>query len=680
MKYNSKLLVILSILSMFFFSCEEIPINPGGGEGCEEIHGNWVRVRSNNPANDGMELIATGTEGTVIVARGSFDIGAIKWKDISGSGTNFTHQELGSDGLYYDASMELVSDTINISVNSSGSGNIQKWVRKESYTDPGPSGSSLTLDCSITEPMTLRNGSSAVDYVVPTNCVVDVTAALTIEPGTVIQMGENSGFGVYDNGSFNLLGTASEPIIIKGSTANRGWWRGIHIETDFSSNQMEYVQISDAGANYVYCCNTVASVFLKGASISMKNTRITNGDGIGLYTTNEAELREFESNTISNHNEFPLSMTIIEAQQLDGTASDFSGNDKDFAFLRKASVNEDSRLKKLNIPYEMETGVTDVTENLTLEAGVEIYMNENSGIGVFDNGSLTIDGTNDDPVILKGKSNVRGFWRGIHIETNTLGNNINYLNMSNAGSNYVYCCNTIASIFLKDGQTTIKNSSITDGAGYGIATKKNFSFREYENNSISTHDLEPLYLTIDQAGELDGTGSSYTGNDEDYILLYRAGTTASVDLLKTDVPYSVETNVVIDITKPLSLAAGVDIAFGSSAGLGIYDEGVLNAEGSVTEYIKFRGRTDQKGYWRGIHSETNSNSNILDYVEIRNAGINYVYCCNGPAGLLVKGGQMTVSNSFIADNDGCGIRISSGGTLTETNNTFSNNTDGHICN
>ena len=186
MKYNSKLFIILSLLSMIFFSCEEIPINPGGGEGCEEIHGNWVRVRSNNPENDGMELIATGTEGTILVGRGNFSVGDIKWKDISGGGGNFTHQELGSDGAYYSASMELIADTIYITVNSSGSGNEQKWVRKESYTDPGPSAETQTLDCnSFGTAQTLVNGPAAVDYLIPSGCVLDVTDALTIEPGTV---------------------------------------------------------------------------------------------------------------------------------------------------------------------------------------------------------------------------------------------------------------------------------------------------------------------------------------------------------------------------------------------------------------------------------------------------------------------------------------------------------------
>ncbi|MEZ4851034.1 MAG: hypothetical protein R3B93_20945, partial [Bacteroidia bacterium] len=112
----------------------------------------------------------------------------------------------------------------------------------------------------------------------------------------------------------------------------------------------------------------------------------------------------------------------------------------------------------------------------------------------------------------------------------------------------------------------------------------------------------------------------------------------------------------------------------------VYDNGTLNAVGTASNKIIFRGKENVKGYWRGIHTETNSNSNEITHAEIANAGSNYVYCCNDIAGLIVKDGKMKVTNSYIHDNDGCGIFVKSGATLEESGNTFANNTDGNICN
>lgn len=682
--YNNKLFAIICLLSMFFFSCEEDILNPH--ECGEDIQGTWVRVMSNNPSSDGMEVEVTGNTGTITVAGGSgFGVGGIKWQNISGEGPTFTHQELGSDGNYYEASMEIIGDTNYVSVNNSGAGNSQKWVRKAAYTIPvdggGPSAETVTLDCrGVLETTTWFNGPAAVDYIVPNGCVIDITEALTIEAGTVIQMGENSGIGVYDNGSIKMIGTAAAPIIIRGADAAAGYWRGIHIETVSVNNVMEYVSIEGAGANYVYCCNPIASVFLKEAKITIKNSQISNGDGHAIYARNGTELREYAENTLTTHKEYPLVLSIETAGYLDGTESSYSGNDEDYVLLLDNDLLEASELKKLNVPYITGNTVYDIKEDLRIEAGAEIVFRENSGMGVFDNGTLTVAGEDGSPVIMRGEENSRGLWRGIHIETNSNKNDINYLQISQAGSEYVYCCNTVASIFFKDGKASIKNSIISEGASYGIATGSDFDFSAFENNTINSHSRQPLYITIEQAGKLDGLNSDFSGNDQDYIYIANSDINNPTSLLETNVPYSIVTNSVIDVKARLDIAAGVEFANEEESGIGVYDGGVLNAVGTASKKIVFRGLMESNGYWRGIHTETNSGDNELSHVEIRHAGSTYVYCCNQAAGLIVKDGRMNVNNSFIGDNDGCGIFVSSGATLTESGNVFSNNTEGNICN
>lgn len=649
----------------------------------DNLNGKWIRIASNNPGSDGMIIDMSGTTGKLVDKAGSgFQVDDIKWNDIKAiDSENYSHQELGSDYNYYEATMLLkADDTLRISVGSLGAGNTQKWVREGEYTPGDPNGQDTTetLPCNISEARTLTNGSTEIDYII--DCVLDVTAPLIIEPGVVIQFNENAGLGVYDNGTISAIGTAAEPIVFKGATNTSGLWRGIHIETRSIDNTLENVRIENAGSNYVYCCNEKASLFLKNAKIGLKDLEIRNGNGIGLFANAAAEFDSYSNIRIETHKDYPVSVAPTVLDYLDGTGSDYSNNDKNYIYVSNQDFNAQTVIRKANIPYLFPGEVQDVTAALTIEAGVEIIFQENGGLGVYDDGSLTITGNANEPVFLRGQEALKGYWRGIHMETNKTANSLDYLRVSDAGSNYVYCCNTVASIYLKDGQASITNTEISNGKSYGILATKDFEFSGFAENTITAHDLAPLNLSLARVGELDGLSSSYQGNSQDYILITGSGLTKQLIISPTNVPYQVDNNLVLDVTERLTIEAGVEMVFNENSGLGVYDNGTLNAIGTANNQISFRGFENSVGYWRGIHTETNSSSNIIRHAEIRNAGSNYVYCCNDKAGLIVKAGQLTVENSVITQSGGCGIVVKPSVNFTESGNDYSNNAEGNLCN
>ena len=650
-------------------------------QGFEDISGAWIRVESNNPSADGMIVKLVGTSGVIIDKAGSgFSNGDVKWQGVVLIGENsFDYKELGSDGNYYDAKMTYGSDdTLRIMVGSSGAGNEQKWVHDGEYI-PGQNGPSVTqeLSGSISEARTLKNGPAAVDYEITD--VLDVREPLTIEPGTVIEMAENAGIGIYDAGSLKMIGTETDPIIIRGAQQVQGYWRGIHIETNSANNRFEHVQISDAGSNYVYCCNDVATLFMKGGRIFLSDVQLKNGNGIGLAVGNGTAIDKFENIRIESHADYPISTNPTDAGQLQGSGIDLSGNDKDMVFISRGKVDEATTWGNPGIPYEVEGYVIDVTARLSIDAGTELVFQENAGLGVYDAGALSVNGTSGSPVIMRGDSDLRGIWRGIHMETNSASNVLRYLELSNAGANYVYCCNEVASIMFKNGSATMENCTISDGAGYGIVGRGDFAFNNYESNTITGHAKEPLLMTFNALNGLDGAASSYTGNDLDFIVLSENSLTEELTLREADVPYTFEGGTVIDVRAQLNLEAGVEFAFSENSGLGVYDSGVIKANGTSANKVVLQGKVDVRGYWRGIHTETNG-GNVIRYATIRNAGSNYVYCCNPKAALMVKNGAITVEKSTITENDGCGIFVSSGASLQDVENNINNNTDGNICN
>ncbi|MEM6264869.1 MAG: hypothetical protein AAGI38_20320 [Bacteroidota bacterium] len=685
--FQFKTLALLAAMMMLIVagcnvdSDDEPEPDPSGGD-LSQVQGTWVRVESNNPQNDGLEVTVTNDRGVVTAEpRNTFVIGSVKWNDITFATTNtYTYQELGSDGNYYEASMSVLSDSVlNLSVVSSGAGNIQKWIRKGTGGGGG-STQPITLDCNFfTSAQTLTNNASAIDYIVPNGCVLDVTAPMTVEPGVVIQFEENSGIGVYDQGSIKMIGTAAQPIVFQGAVDVRGYWRGVHIETNSFENQFNHVTIKNAGSNYVYCCNDIASVFLKGGKLSIQNTTLSSGEGHGLYANASAELATFEAVTITQHDDYPMSIAPNRMDELDGTGSDFTGNVDDFVELLNGDITQTVTMKKMNVPYLLNSTSLDVREPLTIEAGTEIEVPENGGIGVTGQGILSVNGTASQPVKIRGLQPSKGYWRGIHIETNSGSNRLSYMEISDAGSNYVYCCNTIASVYLDDGQCAFDHTTISNGKEYGIATKTDANFSNFNAVNITTHDKEPMRVSIIQAGQIDGLESDFSGNTRDFIEIYNSTADEVVTIEEINVPYRVANNVVIDIEERVNIKPGVDMAFSENAGIGVYSNGALNAVGTSSKKITFRGAENTNGYWRGIHIETNSTSNEIRHAIVDNAGSNYVYCCNQKANIMLKGGQATVANSSINSSGGCGIYVRSGGVLTESGNTFSGNTDGNIC-
>ncbi len=642
-----------------------------GSVDLSKLQGAWTRVESNNPTSDYMQVNVTDDQATVIEkAQSGFSVGDIKWKDIVQTAPGkFSHKELGGDYQYYDATITMLNDTtLQIAVASSGDGNNQKWVRNAPAQ-------TIELDCNISSATTLINGPAEVDYRV--TCVLDVTAALTIEPGVVIEFENNGGLGIYDNGSLNAVGTADKPIVLKGLSGTKGSWRGIHTETNSVDNRFEYVAIQDAGSNYVYCCNEPASLLIKDGQFSIKNSTLENGAGIGMYVHDNAKLNEFSNITIITHDEYPMSTTIQRAGELDGRDSDYSGNGKPYIEIRDSDLEDPMTLKSIDIPYLIDK-VLDITAGLTIEAGAKLVMKANAGIGVYDDGFLNIQGSDIAAVQIIGYESVSGYWRGIHMETNSINNKINHAVISDAGSNYVYCCNDAASIFFKSGKAAITNTAISRGKGYGVYAGTAFEFSDFENNDIATHEDVPMYIAAERIGELDGMGSDYSGNTEDYIAIFNSDVDNAISWSKTNVPYLIDDGV-IDIKEKVEIEHGAEIVFAENAGLGVYDNGVFNAVGTSGENIIFRGKNNIVGFWRGIHIETNSQENVLDYCNLSNAGSNYVYCCNVKTAILADDGLLKVTNCSIENSGGCGLAIKPAASVTESGNTFSNNTDGSIC-
>lgn len=99
----------------------------------DDLQGAWVRTDGNNEDAVGMIVEVDDDAGTVTdPASTSLSVDDVKWRDITVDGAGFTHDELGSDGSYYEATMTLLeSGELEIQVAAAGAGNFQVWERPD---------------------------------------------------------------------------------------------------------------------------------------------------------------------------------------------------------------------------------------------------------------------------------------------------------------------------------------------------------------------------------------------------------------------------------------------------------------------------------------------------------------------------------------------------------------------
>ncbi len=650
------------------------------------LEGNWRLSSSNGGTYDGMIVHVKGSTAKVTrqLRKSAYKNGDVKWKGITRvEGAKYAFSDINSkDEVTFSVIESVSEDQLLVKIGAAVPGNRQTWIRLDGTPSGGAdaTATATTLPCSISESMVLKNTAAAIDYVA--ECVVNITDKLTIEPGVVIAFKKGAGLGVYDGGSLEVQGTATKPVIMKAKDGSSNPWRGLHIEA--GGNQINYLELSDAGANYVYCCNEPAAIYLKDGSLSLQNTKIKNSSAIGIIAKHKAIFTRYQANSIEGSAAEPMAIAAKHLDELKDAGSNFSGNGSNFIVVQKSDFNRNITVSKLEVPYLLEGEVYDVTASLTLSAGVEFLFKQNGGLGVFDEGSLNIQGTREDPVALKGNQAVKGYWRGIHIESSSFNNRFSHVTIADAGGDYVYCCNKKASLFLKSSAyiDRLEHVKITNGAAAGIYMNKNIRMNNISNVLIERHSDYPIITAPENLNNLnDRISVREMPATKNYISIFNGQVSNATTMYEQQVPYLVPTNVVIDIVDPLEVQAGTQVVFEEGAGLGVYDNGSIKAVGTSAKKIEFKGKEPVQGYWRGIHIETNSTQNVLKYVSVKNAGSNYVYCCNDKASIFLKNnGRLRLENSSLMDSGGCAVFVKTGASLSESGNTFGNNENGPICN
>lgn len=115
----------------------------------------------------------------------------------------------------------------------------------------------------------------------------------------------------------------------------------------------------------------------------------------------------------------------------------------------------------------------------------------------------------------------------------------------------------------------------------------------------------------------------------------------------------------IKVEATLTLEPGVEIAFGSDAGLEFTSKGVLNSQGTIAKPIILRGEESTPGYWRGLRFSGSNNQNKMHFTTVDGAGSASWSGANIKSNIsLSDNSKVEIKNSTISNSAGDGIHAS----------------------
>ncbi len=134
------------------------------------------------------------------------------------------------------------------------------------------------------------------------------TTGWKLTPGATLEMGRDAVIRINTGAYLLAKGTATDKITFTGAERAAGFWRGIICYSTSSQNVLEYADVSSAGSNAIVSGKkTNIAVYGTKAAMSIKNTRISNSAGYGVFVSYGASVNAdvtttntFESNAQTN--------------------------------------------------------------------------------------------------------------------------------------------------------------------------------------------------------------------------------------------------------------------------------------------------------------------------------------------------------------------------------------------
>ena len=159
------------------------------------------------------------------------------------------------------------------------------------------------------------------------------------------------------------------------------------------------------------------------------------------------------------------------------------------------------------------TGNLTVRSQLTIEAGAILEFASDTRLLIDDSGLIRAIGTASRPIVFRGETQTAGFWRGVLVYSDNSMNRLEYVTISDTGSNTIG--GQTAAVVLdgfRGGALALANSELVDGLGHGLFVENGATLLDFSTNSFGALSRTPVRVAPNQLAQIDGASSFRSTN------------------------------------------------------------------------------------------------------------------------------------------------------------------------
>ena len=260
---------------------------------------------------------------------------------------------------------------------------------------------------------------------------------VVLEPGVTLEMNDGQTIIISYDGSLNAVGTAELPIVIQGSSESPTW-PGIQ---NYSANQdsvFEHLLISGAGTQtMIYQEQPSALVvwgegYLKASNLSIEHS---GGEGLSILSPNSGFPGAYGPGLrFSDIAEHPVRLDADHMETVDWAGFESSELGEPTIAAYSSRLENQATWAGIPLPIAME-GDLPVWVGLRIEQGTDVRFRAGNSLRVSGAGNPAIEviGTEDAPVILRGRLEQPGAWGGVIISSSTPANRMEHVQILDGG-------------------------------------------------------------------------------------------------------------------------------------------------------------------------------------------------------------------------------------------------------
>jgi hypothetical protein len=418
-----------------------------------------------------------------------------------------------SRGVYIDAGFPLTPTLRNITVT----GHVDSAIYQASI-DYQPTYENLTLVGNGADVIEINGGSidtldkvTLVNEGAPYRAIgglgVSSGSELVIEPGVELQFADPS-YSLDVSGSLIAEGTTNEPVVFTSADPNAYNWGQLFFRTNASAS-LQHCVVEHAGSSS-------SAIRITSSDVIIADCIIRDGESDGVFMDGVAGLAPTLRNvTLADHAGSAIRQFSLDYQPTYDNLT-IAGNGADVIDIDGGYVSiETVTLVDEDVPYVINGGIgVNTGSELRLDPGVEMqFATANQLFDVY--GTLTVEGTADELILLTSADPDSYNWRGIFTRNNS-SVSLQHCIIEHAGSttqgalainsgtdvtirSCTFTDNNNAAIVTTFAQPTIKDNTIADNA-FAIRNDTPATVVDATNNYWGSAS-GPLHPTLNPTGQ-----------------------------------------------------------------------------------------------------------------------------------------------------------------------------------